>query len=58
MEKIRYFMIKSNLNNIYLQIQPYRRGWKEKSNLRKLTTLMNTEEINLTPAIDRFREVR
>lgn len=31
MEKIRYSMSKSNVNNIYLQMQPYRRCLKEKN---------------------------
>lgn len=31
MEKIRYPMSKSNVNYIYLQMQPYRRGLKEKN---------------------------
>lgn len=43
-------MIKSNLNNMYLQIQSYRRQ-KENSNPRRLTTPTRTQEINkLTPA--------
>ena len=38
-------MIKSNLNNIYVEIQPYRRLSKEYSNLFRLTTFMKTKEI-------------
>jgi hypothetical protein len=45
MKKLRYFMIKQNLNNIYLLIQPYKGYWKEIFNTRRVTTPKKTQEI-------------
>jgi hypothetical protein len=48
-KKTRHSIIKSNLNNIYVEIQPYRRLSKEYSNLFRLTTFMKTKEIKTPP---------
>jgi hypothetical protein len=46
MEKIRYFKKKNPIsNNIYPQVQPYRKYWKENSNPRRITTSNKTQEI-------------
>jgi hypothetical protein len=39
-------MIKSNLNNTYLLVQPYRGCYKENCNTRRVTTYKKTQEIN------------
>lgn len=45
MEKIRYYIMKSILNNIYLQIQHYTRCQEEKAQPRSLITHKKTQEI-------------
>ena len=46
MEKKRYSMTKTDLNNTYPQIHHYRRFWKENSNPTIITTLTKTQAID------------
>ena len=46
MEKTRYSMTKTDLNNTYPQIQHYIRFWKENSNRMNITTLTKTQAMD------------
>jgi len=45
MEKRKYFKANPNSNNIYKQIQPYRKYKKEHSNPRRVTTSKKLQAI-------------
>lgn len=48
-------MIKPNINNIYLQIEHYRRCWKESSNLNIVIIPKKTQGINKSRTINQKR---
>lgn len=45
-EKIRHFIVKQNLSDMYLQIQPYNKYKNENVNLKRLASSKKTKEIN------------
>jgi hypothetical protein len=50
-------MTQSNLNNVFLIIQPYKGYWKENSNTRRVTTpnKTNRKKINISQQIQKKR---